>query len=265
MIDEGTSRGVEDVLIGMAHRGRLNVLSNVIRKPMEMVFKEFRGTAHVMEDEVDGEEDDWSSSGDVKYHLGTSFDRAYPDGRRVSIALLPNPSHLEVTVGAASYVSSDTDSAAARREGRSARRRRASRRRASRRRASETAAKRVQSGRWDESSSMVSSSSSSVSASGPRSPTLKRDRLVIRCDPVPLSPTCHIHTNACRHTAAGRDTDANRRRGGATRAPRRRRARSLARSPSPSRARRRRRDVVAQAVNPLVVGKCRAKMDLKVA
>ena len=94
MVDEATTLGVEDVCIGMAHRGRLNVLSNVIRKPMEMIFKEFRGTAHVMAEE-DPDDDSWTLSGDVKYHLGTALDRSYPDGRTVHMALLPNPSHLE--------------------------------------------------------------------------------------------------------------------------------------------------------------------------
>lgn len=84
-----TQLGVTDVVMGMAHRGRLNVLTNVIRKPLEQIFKEFMGT-HIP---VDG--DDWSGSGDVKYHLGTSFHRVYPDGRAVNISMLANPSHLE--------------------------------------------------------------------------------------------------------------------------------------------------------------------------
>jgi 2-oxoglutarate dehydrogenase E1 component len=76
--------------MGMPHRGRLNVLTNVIRKPTEQIFKEFAGT-HVPV----GEEGEWTGSGDVKYHMGTSFDRRYPDGREVHIAMLANPSHLE--------------------------------------------------------------------------------------------------------------------------------------------------------------------------
>ena len=95
MIDVASLDGAEDFVFGMAHRGRLNVLSNVIRKPMEMIFKEFLGTdADNHMNEGDGG-DDWSSSGDVKYHLGTSTSRQYPDGRSVHLSLMANPSHLE--------------------------------------------------------------------------------------------------------------------------------------------------------------------------
>jgi len=93
MVDKVTAWGVDEIVIGMPHRGRLNVLANVVRKPMEIIFKEFKGV-HVKE-VGDAEMDDWSSSGDVKYHLGTSFRRSYPDGRDVQLELLPNPSHLE--------------------------------------------------------------------------------------------------------------------------------------------------------------------------
>lgn len=92
MIDIASMNGAEDFVIGMAHRGRLNVLSNVIRKPMEMIFKEFDPSHSVG---VATSEEDWSGSGDVKYHLGTSFTRAYPDGRVVNLSLMANPSHLE--------------------------------------------------------------------------------------------------------------------------------------------------------------------------
>jgi 2-oxoglutarate dehydrogenase E1 component len=85
MLDTAREHGVNDVIIGMAHRGRLNVLSNVMKKPREVIFREFVGTDHTSADE-----DDWSSSGDVKYHLGVSCDS---DG--VHCNLLPNPSHLE--------------------------------------------------------------------------------------------------------------------------------------------------------------------------
>jgi 2-oxoglutarate dehydrogenase E1 component len=93
MIDVASENGAEDFVFGMAHRGRLNVLSNVIRKPMELIFKEFLGSPEPVQ--VEGAEDDWSSSGDVKYHLGTSSSRRYPDGREVQLSLLANPSHLE--------------------------------------------------------------------------------------------------------------------------------------------------------------------------
>mmetsp|Transcript_24920 Transcript_24920/g.29983 ORF Transcript_24920/g.29983 Transcript_24920/m.29983 type:complete len:1144 (-) Transcript_24920:316-3747(-) len=98
MVDHATLLGVQDIIIGMPHRGRLNVLCNVVRKPVEVIFREFLGTQHIHALKLGGEakhEEDWSSSGDVKYHLGTSFERAYPDGRRVQIEVLPNPSHLE--------------------------------------------------------------------------------------------------------------------------------------------------------------------------
>jgi 2-oxoglutarate dehydrogenase E1 component len=78
--------GVEEIDIGMAHRGRLNILSNVMGKPYRAIFSEFAGGATNPAD-VGG-------SGDVKYHLGTSSDREF-DGIKVHLSLLPNPSHLE--------------------------------------------------------------------------------------------------------------------------------------------------------------------------
>ena len=71
---------------GMAHRGRLNVLANVMAKPYRAIFSEFAGGSANPED-VGG-------SGDVKYHLGTSSDREF-DGIKVHLSLVPNPSHLE--------------------------------------------------------------------------------------------------------------------------------------------------------------------------
>ena len=94
MIDVASENGAEDFVFGMAHRGRLNVLSNVLRKPMELIFKEFLGTPE-QEEPAEDSADDWSSSGDVKYHLGTSSSRVYPNGRNVQLSLLANPSHLE--------------------------------------------------------------------------------------------------------------------------------------------------------------------------
>lgn len=92
MIDRGSELGIESFVFGMPHRGRLNVLANVMRKPMPQIFKEFLGTHYDLDEYM---ENDWSSSGDVKYHLGTSMDRSYPDGRRVHLSLVANPSHLE--------------------------------------------------------------------------------------------------------------------------------------------------------------------------
>jgi 2-oxoglutarate dehydrogenase E1 component len=86
VIKYGGLLGVEEIDIGMAHRGRLNVLSNVMGKPAQAIFHEFAGGATNPAD-VGG-------SGDVKYHLGTSSDREF-DGNLVHLTLLPNPSHLE--------------------------------------------------------------------------------------------------------------------------------------------------------------------------
>jgi 2-oxoglutarate dehydrogenase E1 component len=86
VIKYGGLTGVEEITLGMAHRGRLNVLSNVMGKPYRAIFHEFAGGATNPAD-VGG-------SGDVKYHLGTSSDREF-DGVSVHLSLLPNPSHLE--------------------------------------------------------------------------------------------------------------------------------------------------------------------------
>ena len=86
VIKYGGLTGVEEIALGMAHRGRLNVLSNVMGKPYRAIFHEFAGGATNPAD-VGG-------SGDVKYHLGTSSDREF-DGISVHLSLLPNPSHLE--------------------------------------------------------------------------------------------------------------------------------------------------------------------------
>eukprot|EP00835_Amoeboradix_gromovi_P001605 NODE_77_length_23338_cov_0.319463.p1 type:complete len:1007 gc:universal NODE_77_length_23338_cov_0.319463:12436-9416(-) len=85
LIDKAVDLGVDNVVMGMPHRGRLNVLSNVVRKPNESLFNEFKGT-HLQE--IEG-------SGDVKYHLGMTYDRPTPSGKQVQISLVANPSHLE--------------------------------------------------------------------------------------------------------------------------------------------------------------------------
>ncbi len=86
VIKYGGQRGVKEIVYGMAHRGRLNVLANVMAKPYKVIFHEFSGGTANPED-VGG-------SGDVKYHLGTSTDRDF-DGIKVHMSLMPNPSHLE--------------------------------------------------------------------------------------------------------------------------------------------------------------------------
>ncbi|MEE2705311.1 MAG: 2-oxoglutarate dehydrogenase E1 component [Pseudomonadota bacterium] len=83
----GSKLGVEQVVLGMAHRGRLNILVNVMRKPFTAIFSEFQGNS--------SNPDDVEGSGDVKYHLGTSADREF-DGKNVHLSLTANPSHLEV-------------------------------------------------------------------------------------------------------------------------------------------------------------------------
>ncbi len=87
ILKRGSQLGLRDVVLGMAHRGRLNVLTNFMKKPFAALFSEFQGNAAMPED-VQG-------SGDVKYHLGTSADRDF-DGNVVHLSLTANPSHLEV-------------------------------------------------------------------------------------------------------------------------------------------------------------------------
>jgi len=86
IIKRGGQLGVQEIVLGMPHRGRLNVLTNVMAKPFRAVFSEFQGNPANPED-VEG-------SGDVKYHLGTSSDREF-DGNNVHMSLTANPSHLE--------------------------------------------------------------------------------------------------------------------------------------------------------------------------
>jgi 2-oxoglutarate dehydrogenase E1 component len=87
IIKRGGALGIKDIAVGMAHRGRLNVLSQVMGKPHRVIFHEFKGGS-ASPDEVDG-------SGDVKYHLGASSDREF-DGNAVHLSLTANPSHLEI-------------------------------------------------------------------------------------------------------------------------------------------------------------------------
>jgi len=89
IIKRGGALGVKEIILGMAHRGRLNVLAQVMAKPHRAIFHEFKGGS-VTPEEVEG-------SGDVKYHLGASSDREF-DGNRVHLSLTANPSHLEAVV-----------------------------------------------------------------------------------------------------------------------------------------------------------------------
>lgn len=96
LIDQATLNGVENVVIGMPHRGRLNVIANVVRKDLYKIFLQFKGLSvqnEAMFKSLRG--DDYAISGDVKYHLGMTYKRKYPDGRQVELSLAANPSHLE--------------------------------------------------------------------------------------------------------------------------------------------------------------------------
>jgi 2-oxoglutarate dehydrogenase E1 component len=87
IIKRGGALGVKEIVLGMAHRGRLNVLAQVMGKPHRIIFHEFKGGS-ATPDEIEG-------SGDVKYHLGASSDREF-DGNQVHLSLTANPSHLEI-------------------------------------------------------------------------------------------------------------------------------------------------------------------------
>src|SRR4029077_7500422 len=87
LLDGCADASIEHVVLGMAHRGRLNVLANFVRKPYEMILAEFEGSS--LPDWVQGD-------GDVKYHQGYSRDHHASGGRVVHVPLTPNPSHLEL-------------------------------------------------------------------------------------------------------------------------------------------------------------------------
>ncbi|HRH34256.1 MAG TPA: 2-oxoglutarate dehydrogenase E1 component, partial [Catalimonadaceae bacterium] len=86
IINTGADLGVEEILVGMAHRGRLNVLANTLGKTYDMIFNEFEGNAAP---------DLTMGDGDVKYHLGYNHNHISPSGKEVHLKLCPNPSHLE--------------------------------------------------------------------------------------------------------------------------------------------------------------------------
>jgi 2-oxoglutarate dehydrogenase E1 component len=85
-VDCSVEKGLKDLTLGMAHRGRLNVLANVFRKPISKIFAEVQGKHS---------ESEYQISGDVKYHLGSHYERTYSNGRTIRMDILPNPSHLE--------------------------------------------------------------------------------------------------------------------------------------------------------------------------
>src|SRR5690554_3374775 len=86
VINIGADLGIEECMIGMAHRGRLNVLANIMGKTYEQIFSEFEGTA---------KPDLTMGDGDVKYHLGFASDIVSINNKKVHLKLAPNPSHLE--------------------------------------------------------------------------------------------------------------------------------------------------------------------------
>ncbi|MFN3701124.1 MAG: 2-oxoglutarate dehydrogenase E1 component [Alphaproteobacteria bacterium] len=86
IMKRGGQLGLKEIVVGMAHRGRLNVLANVMGKPFTAIFAEFQGQSSTPDDVL--------GSGDVKYHLGTSSDRDF-DGNSIHLSLTANPSHLE--------------------------------------------------------------------------------------------------------------------------------------------------------------------------
>jgi 2-oxoglutarate dehydrogenase E1 component len=86
IINTAALNGVQEVSIGMAHRGRLNILANIMGKTYEQIFSEFEGTAKV---------DQTMGSGDVKYHMGFGSEITTPDNKTIHLKLMPNPSHLE--------------------------------------------------------------------------------------------------------------------------------------------------------------------------
>lgn len=86
IVEQGATKGVKEYVVGMAHRGRLSVLTHIFGKPYREVFSEFEGKEY---------DDDGIFDGDVKYHLGFSTDATAANGTKVHITLCPNPSHLE--------------------------------------------------------------------------------------------------------------------------------------------------------------------------
>jgi len=86
IVEKAADSGVQEIVVGMTHRGRLNVLANVLGKPYEEIFAEFED--NFLADSTAGD-------GDVKYHLGFSSDRVTPRGNKIHLSVTPNPSHLE--------------------------------------------------------------------------------------------------------------------------------------------------------------------------
>ncbi len=86
ILSDSAEKGVQEVIMGMAHRGRLNVLANILEKPYEVIFSEFEGSIDPTTTQ---------GSGDVKYHLGANGEHRSPEGKAIKLQLASNPSHLE--------------------------------------------------------------------------------------------------------------------------------------------------------------------------
>src|SRR6185369_4794525 len=86
LLDRAAGQNVHEIVLGMAHRGRLNVLANIVGKPLTQIFSEFEG---------DIDPSSTQGSGDVKYHLGATGVRKIGDGHEIAVSVSPNPSHLE--------------------------------------------------------------------------------------------------------------------------------------------------------------------------
>jgi 2-oxoglutarate dehydrogenase E1 component len=101
IMEKGSQLGTNEFVIGMPHRGRLNVLVNILKKPYRDIFSEFKGMTY----------DDEALLGDVKYHLGHTVERLTTQGKKVRLTLSPNPSHLESdpVVGADCRARADQD------------------------------------------------------------------------------------------------------------------------------------------------------------
>lgn len=85
VIESGAEKGIKEFVIGMAHRGRLNVLANILKKPYRKIFNEFQGNEY----------EDEGLLGDVKYHLGCTLEKETMSGKKINLSIAPNPSHLE--------------------------------------------------------------------------------------------------------------------------------------------------------------------------
>ncbi|EAR96872.1 oxoglutarate dehydrogenase (succinyl-transferring), E1 component (macronuclear) [Tetrahymena thermophila SB210] len=98
LVDHACENGVQSLILGMPHRGRLNTLACVFNKNPEQIFAEFQ---EIRDKSLDDAE--WGNSGDVKYHLGCTTEKVNPSGKKIKMSILPNPSHLEtvnpVTMG----------------------------------------------------------------------------------------------------------------------------------------------------------------------